>query len=164
MKSLTLILTTLFLFSSPVVWGEEVDYDDLVFRDGLYYKKFTDEPFSGDVVGQERGKVVKGKPEGKWTRWRENGQLIQRKNYKNGIPDGLFEWYYENGQLSSRGHYKNGKYDGLYESYYPNGQLGSRGHYKNYKQVGKWEYYNEDGTLDRVEDDSDTIIFENDSE
>ncbi len=99
MKSLTLLLTTLFLFSSPVVWGEEVEYDDLVERDGLYYKKFSEEPYSGDVVGKGRGEVVKGKREGKWTLWSENGQLRDRGHWKNGSFVGKWEWLKEDGTL-----------------------------------------------------------------
>ena len=73
MKSLTLLLTTIFLFS---LFGcseevrEEVDSDDLIERDGLYYKKGSEEPFTGNVVGkdigklccEERGKLVKRSP------------------------------------------------------------------------------------------------------
>ena len=129
MKSLTLILTTLFLFSSPLVWGEEVDfYDDLVIRDGLYYKKFSDEPFTGTVCCDRRGKINKGIPVGKWTDYYTSGQLRWRNNYKNG------EW------------------NGLTENYYKNGRLSSRGYHKNDKMVDKWEFYNEDGTLDEVID------------
>ena len=156
MKSLTLLLTTLFLFSSPVVWSEEVDYKDLVERERLYYKKFSDEPFTGNVVGEYRGKLVKGKQEGKWTGWWNNGQLMWRGNYKNDKNEGLEEYYNQRGILQRRGYYKNGKRDGLTEYYYYDSrQLKMRGHYKNGKSIGKWEYYNEDGTHDRVEDEGE---------
>ena len=145
MKSLTLLLTTLFLFSSPVVWSEEVEFGDLVYRDGLWYEKFSEEPFSGTVCCKYRGKIKKGKREGKWTRWYPNGQLFWRYNHKNGKRVGLFESYYENGQLKVRTNYKNGKEEGLEEWYYENGQLSRRGNFKNGKKVGKWEFYNEDG-------------------
>ncbi len=170
MKSLTLLLTTIFLFSSPVVWGEEVEFGDLIERDGLYYKKFSEEPFSGTVCCEWRGKIVKGNREGKWTHWDDNGQLFSRINYKNGEWNGLFEtyyrngqlWgrknfkndeidglsksYYENGQLEWKRYFKNGKPDGLWEDYYENGQLKRRGYNTDGKKVGEWEFYNEDGT------------------
>ena len=151
MKYLTLILTTIFLFSSPVVWSEEVDFFDLVKREGIWYKRFSDEPYSGTVVGIVRGKVVKGKQEGKWTGWYESGELKRRMNYKNGKQDGPQEGFYLNGQPQLRGHYKNGKQDGLVEGFYESGRLLLRGHYRTGNKVGKWEFYNKDGTLDRVE-------------
>ena len=75
MKSLTPLLTTLLVFFSPVVLCEKVNSNDLVERKGLLYKKLSDEPFSGTVCCETRGKVIKGKLEGKWTIWFENGQL-----------------------------------------------------------------------------------------
>tara|TARA_Y100001933_G_C18734443_1_gene453104 strand:+ start:224 stop:694 length:471 start_codon:yes stop_codon:yes gene_type:complete len=136
------------------VWSEEVNINDLVKRDGLYYKKFSDEPFTGNVVGlprgesccEGRGRVVNGKREGRWTFWYENGQLLSRINHKNGKREGLYERYYESGQVKVREYYKNGEWDGLYEWYYESGQLEMRGHHSNGKRVGKEEYYNEDGT------------------
>ena len=131
MKSLTLLLTTLFLFFSPFVWSEEVNINDLVKRDGLYYKKFSDEPFTGNVVGlprgesccEGRGRVVNGKREGRWTFWYENGQLLSRINHKNGKREGLYERYYENGTLRYRGHYKNGISVGKSEFFHPDGTI-----------------------------------------
>ncbi len=152
MKSLTLLLTTLFLFSSPVVWGEEIRYEDLVERGGLYYKKFSEEPFTGNIVGTLRGKVVKGKPEGKWTEWWSNGQLRKIAYWKNGKKEGLSEGYYESGELWWRVNYKNGLQEGLDEMYRKNGESWMRGHWKNDKKVGKWEYFKEDGTLNYVID------------
>ena len=41
-------------------WSKDLSMDDLVKRDGLYYEKFTDVPFSGNVVGKETGKIKNG--------------------------------------------------------------------------------------------------------
>ena len=38
--------------------------NDLVERDGLYYVKFTDVPFTGEVAGKRNGKFKNGKKEG----------------------------------------------------------------------------------------------------
>ena len=35
--------------------------DDLVERNDIYYKKFTNFPFTGEVSGKENGKFVNGK-------------------------------------------------------------------------------------------------------
>ena len=41
------ILLLVFLFPS-IAMGGEVKWDDLVKRDGLYYKSFTVVPFTGE--------------------------------------------------------------------------------------------------------------------
>jgi len=38
-----------------------VTVEDLVERDGLIYKKFTDTPFTGKVTGKEQGSYKNGK-------------------------------------------------------------------------------------------------------
>ena len=49
MRTLFIIpLVLMSLISSPS-WG--LDVGDLVIRDGLYYKKFSDVPFTGEVDG-----------------------------------------------------------------------------------------------------------------
>ena len=43
------------------------DFEELVLLDGLFYKKFTDTPFTGKVIGgQKQGSIKDGKKEGKW--------------------------------------------------------------------------------------------------
>ena len=60
MKPIITIITILFisLLSSPS-WSETMD--DLVERDGLFYKKFTDIPFSGEITGLRNGRIKNGK-------------------------------------------------------------------------------------------------------
>ena len=52
--------------------------DDLVKRDGLYYKKFNDDPYSGKVTGTEQGTLKNGKWEGAYVRYWYNGQLRKK--------------------------------------------------------------------------------------
>ena len=69
--------------------------DDLVRRDGLYFKKFTDVPFTGEVnEGLERGRFEDGKKDGPWVRYWDNGQLFYKETYKDGEPDGPWVRYY----------------------------------------------------------------------
>ena len=108
MRKLSHILSPIvlltFLFPS-FAYGEAVDWKDLVIRDGLYYKKFTDVPFTGNVEGVHfSGKTVStnfksGKVHGPWISYHENGQLWMRGSYKKGKLDGLVFVYQENGQL-----------------------------------------------------------------
>ena len=95
--------------------------DDLVERDGLYYEKFTDAPYSGKVTGKEQGSFKDGKREGAWIYYHRNGQLQLKGNYKNGQKEGAWVDYWENGQLQLKGNYKNGKKDGVWVAYFSKG-------------------------------------------
>ena len=116
---ITLIsIISITLLSSPI-WSETIE--DLVKRDGLFYKKFTNTPFTGEVSGIESG------------------------DFKNGTRIGEWLFFHENGQLHLVGKYKDGKKDGLWKSYHKNGQLWTKGKYKNGNRHGKWEWYNDNG-------------------
>ena len=164
----TLILYILISIVSSPSWSETMT--DLVERGGLFYKKFTNVPFTGEVVGVQTGKFKNGKKDGPWEYYLDNGQLrsvgsfkdgkeegvwklygngqLQEKgNFKEGKKDGPWEYYFENGQLDMVGSFKDGKEEGLWKSYFENEQLYSEGHYKNGKGVGPWKWYFENGEL-----------------
>ena len=161
MKPITTLLTILLitLLSSPS-WSETLTMDDLVERNELYYKKFTDVPFTGEVSGIEKGSFQKGKKNGEWLTFHESGQLNVKRNYKDGKTNGVLEIYLENGQLQEKGNYKDGKQDGLQEFYNQNGQLWYKQNYKDGKKEGLWEYFNEDGSLTRTESYKDGKLVE----
>ena len=71
--------------------------DDLVEREGIYYEKFTDVPFSGKVTGKTTGRFVNGKFEGSFIGYYDNGQLKTRGNYVDGKSDGLWKSFDEVG-------------------------------------------------------------------
>ena len=121
MKSLFIIpLVLMSLVSSPS-WA--LSMDDLVIRAGLYYKKFTATPFTGEIEGIFNGSFNVGKREGSW------------------------EYYHKNGQLWMKGNYKNNKAYGIWEEYYDSGQLNNKGNFTNQKKDGFWEWFNTDGTV-----------------
>ena len=92
MKKLSLTFLTCLIFLLPnVVMSEEMG--DLVEREGLYYEKFTDVPFTGKVTGNPQG------------------------SYKNGFREGAWVGYHVNGQLSWKGNYKNSQHEGFWVSY-----------------------------------------------
>ena len=90
--------------------------DDLVVRDGLYYKKFTDTPFSGDITGDITG-----------------GNVC---TYKNGMKDGYWIEYWDSQELNYKGNFKNGQKDGYWINYYVNGNEWEKGNYKDGKKEG----------------------------
>ena len=120
MKPITTLVAILFisLLSSPS-WSAALG--DLVERDGLYYKQFTDVPYTGKVTGGEQGSVKDGEREGSWVGYHENGQLSSKGNWDNGKEEGAWVYYYESGQLQSKGNYKNGEKVGAWVGYYKNG-------------------------------------------
>jgi antitoxin component YwqK of YwqJK toxin-antitoxin module len=63
---------------------------DLVQRDGVYYKKFSDVPFSGKVTDNQKGLITNGKKEVAWIRYYVGGQLHYKGNYKNGKMEGAW--------------------------------------------------------------------------
>ena len=65
----------------------------------------------------------------------ENGQLNLKNTYKDGKKDGERLKYYDNGQLMEKGNYKEGK-EGEYLEYHENGQLKIKRNYKDGKLEG----------------------------
>ena len=108
------------LFPS-IAYGETMD--DLVKRDGIHYKKFSDVPFTGKVTGKSQGSLKNGKRVGPWVTYHDNGQLESKHNYEDGIRHGPWVDYWKSGKLKFKRTYKDGK------------------------KVGPWVGYNADGTV-----------------
>ena len=94
--------------------------DSVVEREGLYYKKFSDTPFTG-----------------KFIKYRVNGQLWRKGSYKNGKREGEWVFYHDNGQLWSKGSYKNGELEGEWVDYRKDGTVNRylSGTFKNGKKI-----------------------------
>ena len=75
-----LLLTLLF---PALAFG--VTLDDLVVREGLHYKKFTDVPFTGKTTGEIQGSFRNGKKDGFWFRYDDDGQLREKGTFKDGV-------------------------------------------------------------------------------
>ena len=145
-----LLILSCLLFTS-VGWSKDINSDELIKRDGLYYEKFKDVPFTGDVVGKEQGKISKGKREGEYLTYYENGQLKYKSNYKEGVLEGEWLYYHDNGQLRFKENYKDGKLEGEWLYYHDNGQLRFKRNWKDGKKEGEWLYYHETGQLETTE-------------
>jgi len=65
-----------------MTFGETMD--DLVKRDGIFYKNFTNVPFTGTITGKSQGEIRNGKQDGSWVFYNENGQLWMKGTYKDG--------------------------------------------------------------------------------
>ena len=155
-KVLIILFTLLFSITSSVGWSLEMK--DLVKRDGVYYKKFTDIPFTGKVtlktcesnepLCKELVNLKNGKKDGFGIKFWNNGQLKYKINYANGEKNGSFIEHHYNGQLETKGIFKNNKKDGSWITYHSNGQLASQGNYKNNRKDGSWIQYYSNGSLE----------------
>ena len=148
MKHLLIIFSLLL---TSVSWSKDVDYNDLVKRDGLYYEKFTNEPFTGKTTGRIQNNYMNGKFEGEWLEYHENGQLKIKRNYKDGKLEGESLWYHKNGQLESKGNFKEDEKEGEWLHYRSNGKLWRKYYYKEGKKDGKWTWYDIYGNLVKTE-------------
>ena len=140
MRKLTLILSPIvimtFLFPS-FAYGKGVTFEDLVKREGLYYKKFTDVPFTGKTTGQHQVTFKNGKLHGIYVTYHKNGQLYLKGKWKNGELDGPWVYYHSNGQLWRKGSYKDGKRDGFWVDFDMDGNRDAKftGTYKDDKKI-----------------------------
>ena len=137
-----LLLTLLF---PALAFGETMN--DLVKRDGLYYKKFSEVPFTGKTTGKIQGSFKNGKKHGPWVSYHDNGQLYYKGTYEDGKKDGPWVTYWSHGQVWNKGTYKDGKEDGPWVRFWDNGQLHSKGTYKDGKEDGPWVGYWFTGTV-----------------
>ena len=69
MRHILASMVLVVLLFPTLASGGEVKYEDLVERDGLYYPKFSEVPFTGKTQGSFR----KGKKHGPWVGYYDNG-------------------------------------------------------------------------------------------
>ena len=132
---------------------EGVDTNKLVAREGIYYIRGSDTPYTGKCFelydnGQKsmEGNFKYGKYDGLYVFWHENGQKETEGNYKDGKKDGLVTSWLQNGQKSMEGHWKEDKWHGLWVVWHENGQKWFEEIYKDGKMVeGSAKYWNSKG-------------------
>ena len=140
MKRILASLVLMVLLFPGFVLGETMM--DLVGRDGLFYKEFTDVPFTGNITGKTRGTIRNGKKNGPWVyNWKNGqfywnkGQLWKKGTYRDGKEEGSWVYNWNNGQLFCKGTYRDGKKEGLWVYNWNNGQLWKKETYKDGKLV-----------------------------
>ena len=132
MERILASLVFMVLLLPALALGETMK--DLVERDGLFYKEFTDVPFTGNITGKTRGTIRNGKKHGPWV-----------YNWKNG------QFYWNKGQLWKKGTYRDGKEEGSWVYNWNNGQLFCKGTYRDGKKEGLWVYNCNNGKLRKKE-------------
>ena len=89
MKHILASLVLMVLLLPALALGETMD--DLVERDGIHYKKFTEVPFTGKITGKvtgvEQGSFKDGKKDGPWVGFKQDGTvwLESTGTYKDGV-------------------------------------------------------------------------------
>ena len=88
--------------------------DELVTNpsDGLVYKKFTSDPFTGFTTpsseNPSKGSYKKGKKHGVWETFHDNGLLETKGTYKDKEKHGVWKYFNEDGFWERTDTYKNG--------------------------------------------------------
>ena len=109
----TIFLVFAVLFATAgISWGQAVDWEDLVKREGLYYLKISNVPFTGEVTGLRQGSIADGKRSGPWVGYHYNGRLEYKGSFINGTKNGPWVSYWPDGQLRYKGNFINGEPDG----------------------------------------------------
>jgi len=121
-----------------VVCNAETLFSELQYRDGIYYKLNSDQPYSGTITeyyknGQKHfiANYKDGKLDGKFIEWYENGIKKSWGRYENNKLHGELTMWLENGQKRFIKHYVNGKLDGVSRQWHLNGKKYYVKHYKN---------------------------------
>ena len=111
----------LFIISLLLIVGcsqEPINIETLVERDGVFYTKDTNEPYSGSVFSLDkngRNKLESILEDGKMIsyknlEWWDDGQKRYEVIWKDGKKDGLSTFWYENGQKKSEPIWKDGEF------------------------------------------------------
>lgn len=120
-------------------------------RTGKWVYTGADKPSSGiSKTGKvEEGIYVEGRKEGVWTKYHKDGKTPKLKgNYSNNRPEGSFSRFYSNGQLMEQGSFGKNGYKGNLIRYFDNGQIAYKAVYNNDGQeTGKVQYFHENGKL-----------------
>ena len=168
MKKINLLI--LFaIFTIGCSQQEPVNFGLLENKDGVYYLRNENKPFSGPVFSIEgypsgsTGFILKGKFDGDFISTFGDGQLRSLDTYKNGLRSGKFEYYHVNGQISSQGIFVEGKLDGKVESSNYEGNPTSIVSYDNGVVNSATNYtYFENGNLSYIENLKGGVSLEED--
>ena len=125
-----------------------MDWSELIYIDGLLFKKFTDVPFTGTVEGQFQGSVKDGKREGSWKHYHDNGRLESKGEFKNNNKDGFWVEFYDDGKTKSKNTFKNGGSFRDCVFYHPNEQIMSIGVIENDQREGVWKTFHKNGSME----------------
>ena len=130
-------------------------YKDVVERNGLYYKKLSNKPFTGKTENISKEfrwirNFKDGKKHGKYEVYSEGFKSLIGK-YKQGKKDGIWlDYWVKSNKLHESILYDNGKFVKS-EKFHPNGKKWVFWTFKDGKEHGNIDIYNVDGELSWTE-------------
>jgi len=135
---------------------EGVNVEGFEEREGIFYLKGSEEPYSGKAFRLIEGEGLRlenykdGKEHGLWVYWPNWFDGVYRKeaeiNYKDGKANGLSVWWYRNGQKQMETNNKDDKANGLSVWWHENGQKKLEVNYKDDEIVeGSEKFWNSKG-------------------
>jgi len=101
-----MLLSLLLVFTAASASAETID--DLVLRNGSYYKKFSDTPYKGKISGEVNTSFTNGQLNGPWLKYHKNGQLFEKGTYETGKKTGFWQYYTKVGQEKTIAFWKEG--------------------------------------------------------
>jgi len=155
MKRLLLIVLLLIVGCSK----EPINYETtLIERDGVYYTKDTNKPYSGPVFslynnGQKKdeGTFKNGKKDGKFPKWFENGQMEEITYYEEGENSSKgtwFRWDDKGNMIEKMTFNDDGSRDIYLKWDYLSGQIWKRDSLRGWLGgSGTSEYYHDNGQI-----------------
>lgn len=120
---------------------EVAHYSDNSFAADGTYREFhpNDKPFI-------EGQFIKGRQEGEWKFYFDNGQLNRKATYKNGKPNGSWEIFRSDGTLQAKRGFKDGLRDGEWITYDETGKKPrAEEHYIAGEEDGTWKTWYPNG-------------------
>ena len=103
-----------------------------------------------NTFAQETNKTdAKGKKQGVWKKYHENGMLRYTGTFKDDKPVGAFKYYYDTGELQVE--MKHSGETSYSTVYYLSGAVKGKGKYVNQLKDSTWTYYDEDGNKRAIE-------------
>lgn len=115
------------------------------------YQRFHNNGFLSDS-----GYVSRGRNQGVWKTWFDNGNIREIKNYTIGRTwfgyqysylEKEYKSWFRNGRLDDSGYYKANNREGIWVDWIENGSIRSVGVYKRNWKRGTWRYYDTKGKL-----------------
>ncbi len=118
-----------------------IQIDEIVKRDDIFYRKFSNIPFSGHIEsyhpnGQLKivGDLLDGKKVGNWIEYYLSGIKKSEGQFTNGKKDGPWVYYFLNANIKEKQFFIDGYKDGLWEKFDVHGTVVQTESYQN----GKW--------------------------
>jgi antitoxin component YwqK of YwqJK toxin-antitoxin module len=150
MKKFTKI--KLLVLVSFFMLGFTLTGDDLIIKDGLYYKKdmlYTGvhlEFYEKDIL-KSYFEIKNGRLDGLSSSYYINGQKQEERAYKEGKKNGEWTNWSRSGVKIAEAHFINGKKNGEWFIWNTEGNLLYEMHYNMGKKSGTWKIYSKEGKI-----------------